>query len=410
MCNTSCSSSRAASAGLFARRVPARQGIAAAQGPTIAVVAAEPSGDLLGAGLIRELQRRRPGIRVRGVGGPAMEQAGCQCLFHMTDISLLGFEELLHKAAGILRIRRRLAKEFLNDPPQVFVGVDAPDFNLNLERRLRRAGIPTVHYVSPTVWAWRSYRVRKIRRAVSRMLTLFPFEAEFYRRHDVPVSFVGHPMADEIPEQVDKHACRRRLQLAADGSTLIGLLPGSRASELRRHGELFAATAAWLHKQGIEATYIAAFVDDGSAQSFARARAGVPDAPPVHTVVGAARDVIGASDVLLLASGTASLEAALMRRPMVVTYRLNRLSYWLIRTLSHVDLFAMPNLLAGREVVPEYIQDAATPQALGRALVEFLEDAQRVQQVEEHFGALYRTLRRNADRRAADAVEALIRA
>lgn len=372
--------------------------------PHVAIVAGEPSGDLLGAGLMVSLRRRLPQATFEGIGGPAMGGAGLHALFAMEHIQLMGFEGLIGKLGGILRVRRSLQERFTDTRPDVFVGVDVPDFNISLEKRLRGHGIPTVHYVSPTVWAWRRYRLRKIRGAVDRMLTLFPFEADFYREKGVPVQFVGHPMADEIEENVDSVSYRQALGLPPD-ARIVALLPGSRASELARHVDLFLATAAWLHRREPSLIFAAPLVDEQNAEVFraAQARLGA-SVPPVHVYAGSARAVMAAADVVLLASGTAALEAALLGRPMVVTYRVTSLSYMLIRFLAHTDVYSMPNHLAGRELVPELIQSRATADNLGEAVLDLLRDPARVADMQAAFRDMYRTLRCNASERAAEAV------
>jgi lipid-A-disaccharide synthase len=370
----------------------------------IGIVAGEPSGDILGAGLIAALKQRLPQARFEGICGPRMQALGCQTLHPMESISLLGFEDLLGKIRGILKIRRELAERFAADPPDVFVGVDVPDFNIGLEAKLKSRGIPTVHYVSPTVWAWRGYRIGKISRAVDHMLTLFPFEAEYYRRHHVPVTFVGHPMADEINEEPQTGPARRRLGLAEDGQ-LVALLPGSRRSELRRLAGRIVATANWLQQRHPDLRFVVPLVNEEHEEKIRRciAREGVAGLN-LDLRVGHSRDAMAAADVVLLASGTAALEAALVGRPMVVTYRLSWLSYFLIRLLAHVRYYSMPNNLAGRELVPELIQGDAVPEKLGRAVEALLEDPEAAARTRAEFAQMHDSLRGDASRRAADVV------
>jgi len=368
------------------------------------VVAGEPSGDLLGAGLIREMRTRWPQARFEGIGGPAMAAQGCHLLHSMDEISLMGFEGIVRKGPRILGVRRRIIDHFAGDPPDVFVGIDAPDFNLPVEERLRERGIPTVHYVSPTVWAWRGYRIARIRRAVGLMLTLFPFEADYYRAHGVPVRCVGHPMADQIPATVAPGPARAALGLPPE-ARVVTLLPGSRSSELRRHATLFVDTAIWLRAHYPDLVFAAAFVDEPSRDRFAHALArGADPGLPVHTFVGRSREAIAAADVVLLKSGTSALEAALVNRPMVVTYRVNWLSYPLLRMLMRARWISMPNNLAGREVVPEFVQGKATPRTLGRAVARFLDDPTAVESLHEIFSQIHDSLRLGADAQAAAAV------
>jgi lipid-A-disaccharide synthase len=374
----------------------------------VGIVAGEISGDLLGAGLMRALKHRFPGISFEGIGGPAMQEAGCRSLYPMERLSLIGFE-VLEKLPGLLRMRRELAAHFLADPPDAFIGVDAPDFNLGLEAMLKRAGVRTVHYVSPTVWAWRRWRIRTIRRGVDLMLTLFPFEASFYHRHDVPVAFVGHPLADAIPERYDPKAVRRRLDLPTSVK-LIALLPGSRVSELNRHADLFVKTALWLAARRPNLHFVAPFVNARTRGIFERAlKNNHAGHLPVTRLIGRSRDVMAAADIVVLASGTATLEAAMLQKPMVVTYRLAWFSYLLVRLLVRVRDYALPNLLAGRRVVSELIQADAVPEKLGAATEHLLTHPGEIRRLKGTLGRLHRALKRNASERAADAVARLLK-
>lgn len=369
----------------------------------IGIVAGEVSSDLLGAGLMQELKQRLPGASFEGIGGPAMQALGCRSLHPMEKLSVIGFEGL-SKYPELRRIQHRLAAHFLSDPPQMFIGIDVPDFNLGLEERLKAAGIRTVHYVSPTVWAWRGYRIRKIHRAVDHMLTLFPFEAKYYRAHRVPVTFVGHPMADQIDEAYDRNAIRRRLNLP-EKETVIALLPGSRMNELKRHADLFVETALWLHRRNRKLRFIAPFVDEQTQAVFVASleRHGAQGLP-LTRVLGKSRDALGACDIALLASGTATLEAALLRKLMVVTYKVSPLSYVLIRMFAHVNQYSLPNNLAGRKLVPELMQSDAQPEKLGHAVENYLTHPKQAKSVLNALGRIHRTLRRNANVRAAEAV------
>jgi lipid-A-disaccharide synthase len=374
----------------------------------IGIVAGEASGDLLGSGLIREIRKRLPGVSFEGIGGPQMQSAGCRSLFPMDRLSVIGFEGV-EKYPEILGIRNKLADHFLSSPPDLFIGVDVPDFNLGLEEKLKAAGIPTVHYVSPTVWAWRGYRIRKIRRAVDHMLTLFPFEASYYRKHHVPVTFVGHPMADQIADRSGMAAMRRTLHLPAKG-TVIALLPGSRRSELKRHADLFVKTALWLHKRHANIHFVAPFINPETRAIFEEAlyRQGAWFLP-VTIVANQSRDAMTAADIVLLASGTATLEAALLKKPMVVTYKMSWLSYLLVLPFLHVKLYALPNILAGRKIVPELMQRDATPEKLGMAVEDFLTHRDKARSLRTVLADMHRSLRRNADARAAEAVIRLLK-
>jgi lipid-A-disaccharide synthase len=374
----------------------------------IGIVAGETSGDLLGSGLMRELKARLPGVTFEGIGGPRMQAEGCVSLADMDRLSVIGLEGVV-KIPGVLRTRRRVTAHFLARRPNLYIGVDAPDFNLSVEERLRAAGITTVHYVSPTVWAWRGYRIRKIQRAVDRMLALFPFEARYYREHDVPVTFVGHPLADEIPSVYDTRAIRTALGLPIDRA-VVALLPGSRLGELRRHATLFVRTAQWLNARHPALHFVAPFVNAATQALFeeARVRAGACDLP-ITQLGGHSREALAASDVALLASGTATLEAALLRKPMVVTYRVSRLSETLIRLFAHVRMYALPNLLAGRLLVPELIQDNAVPEQLGAAIEDYLAHPERAESLQAELAQMHAALRQNANARAAEAVIEVLR-
>ncbi|MHB8426384.1 MAG: lipid-A-disaccharide synthase [Acidiferrobacterales bacterium] len=370
----------------------------------IGIVAGEMSGDLLGARLIRALKKRLPVIEFEGIGGPEMVALGCNSLFPMERLSVLGLTEVLGRYRELRAIRARLRRHFLDSPPDLFIGIDSPGFNLGLEHALRRSGIRTLHYVSPQVWAWRSYRVRKIRKAVDRMLTLFPFEEKFYQAHGVPVEFVGHPLADEIPEHVDMQQVRTRLKLPQD-KTIVALLPGSRVSELHALADVIVKTALWLQVRHPDMHFIAPFVNRGTRQIFEDAiKQNSAWDLPLTRLHGHSRDALGAADVALVASGTATLEALLVRRPMVVTYRVSWPSYLLIRVFSHVRSYSMPNNLAGRTLVPELLQGDAVPDKLGAEIENQLGHPDRVRETLQAFGQIHEQLRRGASERAADAV------
>ena len=307
----------------------------------------------------------------------------------------------------LLPVRARLGRRLLRNPPDVFIGVDAPDFNLSLARRLRDAGIATAHYVSPSVWAWRQYRVKKIARSIDLMLVLFPFEASFYRKHELPVEFVGHPIADQIPEEVDRTSARERLGLATEGS-IVALLPGSRMSELKFLSTTMLKTAQWLAERRPGLRFVTPLVDRETREYFRKTLELARPDLDIELFDGRARDVMAASDVVLTASGTASLEAMLLKRPMVVVYRTTALSFailkrWVGANIPHI---ALPNLLAGKQLVPELLQDAATPEAIGIRLLEFLEKPSV--QMYETFVRLHRELKKDASQRAANAIAELI--
>jgi len=372
----------------------------------IAMVAGETSGDSLGAGLIEEIKARRPGSLFSGVGGPKMAAAGCEILFDMERIGVIGLDGLLKKLPGIFRIRRSLLARFCAERPDVFIGVDAPDFNLALARKLKKRGITCVHYVSPTVWAWRGYRIRKIRSSIDHMLALFPFEAAFYRKQRVPVTCVGHPIADEISAP-DRARARRKLRL--EDGLLVALLPGSRRGEMRRHGRVFLAAARRILDAHPHARFVLPLAGAPVAEEFRRLARGMRAAKelPLRTLDGDARLALEACDLAVLASGTAALEAALLRRAHIVVYKLPRFSYWLMRRLVRVDYYSMPNQLLPAPMIPELIQGRATAANIAREADAWLADARRVARLGQCFAALHRQLKLGANARAADAVLAL---
>ena len=358
---------------------------------------------MLASGLIEAIRARAPGARFEGIAGPRMLAVGCETLYPMERLSVMGLFEVVGRYLELIPIRRRLARRFAEDPPDAFIGVDAPDFNLSLELALRGAGVKTVHFVSPSVWAWRRYRLDKIARAVDMMLTLFPFESPLYDAHSIPVRFVGHPLADEIAMRTSRDAARARLSLGA-GARIVALLPGSRMSELRRLAGPLARTARWVHQRRPDVQFVAPLVDGPTRDFFSRALA--EHAPDIQCdlLLGASRDAMAASDVVLLASGTASLEAMLLKRPMVITYRTMRLTWMLGRAMLHVDHVGLPNLLAGNRLVPELLQDDATPERLGPVLLDRLDHPDRQQPVLEEFDRIHCTLRNDAFTKAAEAV------
>lgn len=376
----------------------------------IGIVAGEVSGDLLGAGLLRALRQNLGDLDVEGIGGSEMIAQGCRSLFPLEKLAVMGFTEVLGRYREIRGIRTRLINHFLSNPPDVFIGVDAPDFNLGLEEPLRKAGIPTIHYVSPTVWAWRGYRIRRIRRAVDHMLTLFPFEADYYRERGVPVTYVGHRMADQIPDDVDVKISRDRLKLEPDG-VVVAMLPGSRMSELKAHADVFVQTAQWLFNRHPDYRFVVPFVSRDTRVIFEDAikRHSAWDVP-ITRMFGHSREAMAASDIVLLASGTAAVEAMLLKRLMVVTYRVSFLSQLLFRLFAHVKLYSMPNNLAGRELVPERVQSEARPEVLGETIELTLEDKMRAEETYRVFRELHAHLRRNADESAASAVLRLLEA
>ena len=374
---------------------------------TIAIIAGEASGDILGAGLIRSLRKRYPKARFVGIGGDEMIAEGFHSLVPLERLSVMGLVEVLGRIRELFSIRARLLEYFFTTPPDVVIGIDSPDFTLAIERRCREAGIPSVHYVSPSVWAWRQKRIFKIAKSVDLMLTLFPFEARFYEEHNVPVAFVGHPLADRIPMQPDTGAARKALGLNPD-QPVLAVLPGSRGGEVERLGTLFLEASRWLQERRPDIQLVIPCVNRDREKQVEGLVEALEVKLPVTLVRGRSREVMAASDVVLLASGTATLEAMLLKRPMVVGYRLSNLSYKLLSRLVKVPWVALPNLLAQQGLVPELLQDDATPEALGAAVLERMENTEEREQLQQAFTELHESLRQNADERAATAISELM--
>jgi lipid-A-disaccharide synthase len=370
----------------------------------IGLVAGETSGDLLGAGLIKALQERCPDISFEGVAGPMMQAAGCEAWEDAETLAVFGFIEPLKVLPKLLRLRRTLVQRWSENPPDVFVGIDAPDFNLGLEIKLRERGIRTVQYVSPSVWAWRQKRVHKVARAVDKVLCLLPFEKTFYDEHDVAADFVGHPMADNMP--VDLDTTTIRLALGIDAPMVVAVLPGSRYGEVSRLGPIFADTCVQLIRKHPELRFIAPMVTDRLKQLFAKHldAAGISDRFLITD--GDAQSAIAASDLVLLASGTASLQTAMLHKPMVGAYRFSTLTYAIAKTfkLVNVPFFTLPNLLTAEPLVPEFLQADATPAALATAVTDLLDDPQRRAMISKRFTELRSELALDADHCAASAV------
>lgn len=392
--------------------------------------------------LIQALRALRPELRFVGVAGPRMLAQGCETLLPMERLSVMGLVEVAKVLPELLRARRELVARLWRLQPLVVIGVDAPDFNLGLERRLRERGLPTVHLVSPTVWAWRPGRVKQIRRAVDLMLSIFPFEADFLRARRVPVDYIGHPLADEIPLDPDREAARLALGLlpeipAADGgpdaeraaelgtelaaepetalaagseSALIAILPGSRRGELELIGPPLLETAAWCQARRPGLRFIAPMVSAALRERFAAMRREYAPEVPLRLLNGQSREAMAAADLVLTASGTATLEALLSKRPMLVAYRLHPLTYWLVTRLRLIKVrhAAMANLLVGRELAPEFLQERCRAERMGPALLALLDDAERRAEIEQTYRRVHLQLKRNAAHRAAEAILALI--
>ena len=374
----------------------------------VGLVAGEASGDTLGAGLIHALKRLVPDAEFFGIAGPKMQAAGCVVWEPSESLAVMGLFEILRDLPRLLRLRAWVRGRFLQARPDVFVGIDSPEFNLRLARNLRSAGIPTVQYVSPQVWAWRQSRVRSIHEAVDLVLCLLPFEKRFYDEQHMPAEFVGHPLADAVPLIVDRDQARASLHLPGNAQ-IVALLPGSRRGEVTRLALDFAKTVRWLAAARPALRFIAPMANAGVRELFAEVLERVAPGIRVTLLEGQAQTALIAADVVLVASGTASLETALCKRPMVVVYRLTALTAWLVRRLNLVKskFFAQPNLLADRRVVGEYFQEEIVPESIGAELLMWLDDTSRREALEQEFSRIHAELKRDASARAAQAVLAL---
>jgi lipid-A-disaccharide synthase len=369
----------------------------------VGIVAGEPSGDRLGAGLMEAIRERVPDAVFEGVGGARMAEAGCFSLHPMEKLSVMGLTNVISRLPGLVAMRRDLRRHFLETPPDIFVGIDAPDFNLPLEKQLKAAGIRTLHYVSPAVWAWRGYRLRSIAESVDCMLTLFPFEEASYRENDIPVRCVGHPLADTLADDVDPLLARRHLGLEEHGK-LVALLPGSRLDEVKRLADPFIRAAMWCYERRIDVRFVVPFVTNACRELFERRQRRLRCKVPMTLLNGKSLEAMAACDAALLASGTATLECLLLKRPMVVAYRLSPLSYLLAKRLVRTRYFSLPNLLSGEPLVREVIQGEVKPELLGREVLKLVELPQRSQQLAVAFSRIHDTLRRDANRQVADVI------
>ncbi|WP_029685217.1 lipid-A-disaccharide synthase [Tatumella saanichensis] len=374
---------------------------------TVALIAGETSGDILGAGLIRALKEKHPDIRFVGVAGPLMQAEGCEAWYEMEELAVMGIVEVLGRLPRLLHIRRDLTRRLSALKPDVFVGIDAPDFNIPLEGRLKRAGIRTIHYVSPSVWAWRQKRVFKIGRNTDLVLAFLPFEKAFYDQFQVPCRFIGHTMADSIPLQPDKQAARERLSLPAD-ALCLALLPGSRSAEVEMLSADFLRAAQLLREKYPALEIVVPMVNARRRQQFEAIKAQVAPELVLHLIEGQARDVMIASDAAILASGTAALECMLAKCPMVVGYRMKPFTYWLAKRLVKTEWVSLPNLLAGRELVRELLQEECQPQQLAEVLEPLLHQGSEREALLATFTELHQQIRWDADQQAAQAVLELI--
>lgn len=376
----------------------------AQQGKVIAMVAGEASGDLLGSHLIEAIKKNNPEVRFVGIGGPRMKAAGMQSWFPMEKLAVNGYVEVLSHLIELIGIRRRLRKQLVSNPPDLFIGVDAPDFNFGLEIALKRRGIPVVHYVSPSIWAWRRERIYKIKRAVTRILTLFPFEAPIYEKAGIPVTYVGHPLADVIADKPDRAGMREQMRMMPR-EIVFAFLPGSRQGEVRRLAGIYIQTARLILEKLPNARFLVPLASRETRAIFEEEQwRQEAQQLPINLLFGHAHDAMTAADCALVASGTATLEAALLKCPMVITYKVSRLTYWLMKRKGYLPYVGLPNVLAGRFVVPELLQDDATPENLAQALLNLVSNKQKLAEMQQVFADMHAELRQDTASRAAQAV------
>jgi lipid-A-disaccharide synthase len=373
----------------------------------IGIVAGEASGDMLGAGLINELEKNIKALSIEGVGGEKLAAKGIKILFPMERLSVMGITEVAGRYFELRNIRNELLKHFILHPPDVFIGIDAPDFNLWLEKKLRKAGIKTVHYVSPSVWAWREYRVKKIRMAADLVLNLFPFETAIYEKYGIPNRYVGHPLADKITASPNTQAARADLQLPQK-KTIVAILPGSRLSEIKRIASPLLKAAVLSQKTNPNLYFISGLIDEKSLNYFIEIKNKVAPDLDVNINVGKTHQIMEAADFIMLASGTATLEAMLFKKPMVVAYKLSFLTHLIVKLLAKIPYASLPNVLAGKMLVPECLQSRCTPEILSSELNKLLESDEQTEKMKMEFTDLSCQLKKNADLQAANAILELI--
>lgn len=374
----------------------------------IALVAGEASGDILGSGLISELSKRFPNTTFEGIGGDLMIAAGLVSRAPMERLSVMGLVEVLSHLPELLSLRKSLVQHWLKNPPDVFIGIDAPDFTLELERRLKEAGITTVHYVSPSVWAWKAKRIYKIKEAVDLLLALFPFEAQHYEKTQQRISFVGHPLADTIANDPKIPIARDTFQLAST-QRVIGILPGSRSSEIRYLARPFLEAARLLWQHNNDLVFLLPAANEKRYEQLQRLIDESFSDLPVQLIMGRSREVMAASDVILIASGTATLEATLLKKPMVVGYKMAGLTYAIFSRMLKTPYVSLPNILAGEALVPEVLQKELTPERLCAEVEHWLDSSTDKYYVVQRFSAIFEQLHKNADQQAADAIELLMK-
>ena len=373
----------------------------------LAMVAGETSGDLLGSLLLKGMQRRWPQVQAGGIGGPHLIQQGFQAWWPSERLAVRGYVEVLRHYRGISRIREALAERLLAQPPRAFIGIDAPDFNLGLEERLKRAGIPCIHFVCPSIWAWRGGRVKRIARSVDHVLCLFPFEPELLQAHGVSATYVGHPLADVIPLEPDRLAARRSLGLP-EGATVVALLPGSRRSEIQYIAPALLQAACLLQKSVPGIRFVLPVAP--GLDTLLRPMASAHGPQDLQMLPGQSHEALAACDLTLIASGTATLEAALFKRPMVIAYRMHPLSWQLMKRMAYQPWVGLPNILCRDFVVPELIQEACTPERLAQEALRWLDQPARRDQVQQRFMQVHQQLRCDTAARATDAIAQVLQA
>ena len=385
--------------------------------PKIAIAAGEASGDLLGSHLIRALKAQRSDLTFIGIAGPKMIGEGAKSLFPIEKLSVRGYVEVLKHLYGLLKLRKSLLKQLLAEKPDIFIGVDAPDFNFWLERKLKKRSISTIHYVSPSIWAWRGGRMGKIKRAVSHVLALFPFEHALYEKAGVAVTYVGHPLADELPLKPSKTAAREILKIEKH-KLVIAMLPGSRQSEVKQHADLLIKTAQIISKENKNSQFLVPLITRETRQLFEtalynnishnQANLNNEDTPDerldLDILFGHAHDAMEAADIVIVASGTATLEAALLKKPMVITYRMPAISWQILKRMRYQPYVGLPNILAGKFLVPELLQHDATPQKLADAVASLLSDDAYLKEINQEFTTIHHNLRQNSAKKAAEVV------
>ena len=373
----------------------------------VAIVVGEASGDILGEGLVRQLKRSYPNVHCYGIGGPLMISEGFDSLFPMERLSVMGLVEVLGRVWELIKIRKQLKRRFLQDKPDVFIGIDSSDFNLALARDLKEAGIPAIQYVSPKVWAWREGRVKKIRKAVDNMLVLLPFEEQYFRKYEVMATFVGHPLADQIPLiSPDKALAKKHLDIPSN-ALVVALLPGSRKKEIDYLGDILLQTAVLLQKQHYGIRFLVPCINDKRREQLEKIIARYPSVY-VTLYDGRSQEIMAASDVVLMASGTASLEAALCKKPIVVCYRMNKITYAILKLMASVKYVSLPNLLADKALIPELLQEKATPKLLCKAVEKALSDRDYQDELTKEFTIMHKSLKKDADHLVVNAVKSTI--